>query len=219
MKTSYEYIFWDLDGTVLNTYEGIYRGLTYALGFFGIQEKDASVIRRFIGPPLRDMLPEVYGFDSVQTEVCIEKYREFYLDGGMFLSEPYPGIPALLDQFRQAGALQAVTSSKPELMCKKILANLQLDQKFDLIVGASLDGKKDTKADVLEDALKRMAVTDRSKVVLIGDTKYDAEGAQAAGVDCIGITWGFGSRGEMLPFAPVAVFDSAQEVAEMLLQE
>lgn len=219
MRTSYEYIFWDLDGTVLNTYEGIYRGLAYALGFFGIRETDPAVIRSFIGPPLRDILPKVYGFSMEQTEVCVDKYREFYLDGGMYLSEPYPDIPALLEMFHQAGARQAVTSSKPEIMCKKILARLKLDQKFELIAGASLDGKRDTKEEVLEDAMKRLSITDRSKVVLIGDTKYDAEGAQAADIDCIGITWGFGKREEMLPFDPVAVLDSAEEVKGILLKK
>lgn len=218
MRTLYEYIFWDLDGTLLNTYEGIFGGLTYALGFFGIRENDVSVIRRFIGPPLREILPEEYGFSPEQTEVCVDKYREFYLDGGMFLSEPYPDVPALLDVFHQAGAMQAVTSSKPEIMCKKILARRKLDYKFDLIAGASLDGKRDTKAEVLEDAMVRLSISDRSRVVLIGDTKYDAEGAREVGIDCIGTTWGFGSREEMLPFAPLAVVDTPEEVKAILLK-
>ncbi|MCU6760891.1 5'-nucleotidase [uncultured Roseburia sp.] len=211
MSRQYDYIFWDLDGTIMDTFEGISAGLQYALAFFGIRETDESIIRTFIGPPLRDSIPQRYALDRYQTEVAVEKYREFYEDGGMFLCRPYPGVVKVLEKLKKQGYRQIVTSSKPEVMCRKILEKFKLTDFFDAIVGASLDGKIDTKQEVLEEAFRRMSLNDRSRVVLIGDTKYDAQGARLAGIACIGITYGFGSRQDFCEYEPAAVFDSIEE--------
>lgn len=212
MSRKYNCIFWDLDGTIMNTFEGISAGLEYALAFFGIRETDESVIRTFIGPPLRDAIPARYPLNIYQTEVAVEKYREFYEAGGMFLSRPYPGVTEVLEKFKRLGYKQIVTSSKPEVMCKKILEKFELTGYFDAIVGASLDGRIDSKQEVLEEAFRRMSLKNRSRVILIGDTKYDAQGAKTAGISCVGVTYGFGTRKELQEYDPEAVFDTIEEV-------
>ena len=217
MKKTYQYIFWDLDGTVMDTYEGIAKGMQYALAYFGIHENDEQVLRTFIGPPLRQSIPARYPLNARQTEVAVDKYREFYHDGGMFLCRPYPGVEAVLRSLAKKDVIQAVTSSKPEVMCRKILKHFGLDDCFQEIVGASLDGRIDTKQAVLEEAVKRLEVADMSGAVLIGDTKYDAEGAKALGIDCIGITYGFGTREELEAYHADVIFDTIEETERYLI--
>ena len=216
MKKSYQYIFWDLDGTIMDTYEGISKGMQYALAYFGIREEDENVLRTFIGPPLRQSIPEKYPLNARQTEVAVDKYREFYHDGGMFLCRPYPGVEAVLRNMARKDVIQAVTSSKPEVMCRKILKHFGLEDCFDEIVGASLDGKIDTKEAVLEEAVRRLKLTDLSRAVLIGDTKYDVQGAKALGIDCIGITYGFGTRRELETYGADVIFDTIEETERYL---
>lgn len=109
-----------------------------------------------------------------------------------------------------------VASSKPEGNCVEILKHHGVADYFDYIVGASLGPERREKVLVLEEAFRRMNVTDRSEIVLVGDTKYDAEGAHKAGVDCVGVTYGFGTREELTAAGAVAVFDTPQEVEEYL---
>lgn len=210
-KRRYQTIFWDMDGTIINSYPGIVESVLYALEQFGMTETDSAVMRRFIGPPLRVTFGEVYHMDEEQIELAVAKYREHYHAGAMYHCQVYPGVEQAMEQFRQAGYRQYVTSSKPEGMCKKILQWFDLDTKLDGIVGASLDGRIDTKQQVLEEAFRRLDDSDRSQVVLIGDTRFDAEGAKKAGIDCIGITYGFGTRAEMEAL-DAKVFDRIEDV-------
>ncbi len=217
MKHGYKYIFWDFDGTIMDTYPGIVESLKYAMDFFGQPELDEPTYRTFIGPPLRDRIPAVYPLSELQTEVAVEKYREHYMDGGGMLNcRPFSGVLEAVEAFRKAGYMQVITTSKPEPMVTGILKRQHLEHLFDHVIGASLDGKIDTKQEVLEEAFRKLGVTDRNEVILIGDTKYDAVGARDAGIGCIGITYGFGSRQELEENAAEPVFDSIEEVVAYL---
>lgn len=216
MRKNYRYIFWDFDGTIMNTYEGIARSLSYAFRFFGIPQQSEAELRTFIGPPLRESIPAHFPLDAVQTEVAVEKYRECYDDGGMFLCTPYPGVRELLSECRKNGYLQVITSSKPEVMCRAILKHFHMTEDFDEIVGASLDGRIDSKQQVLEEAFSRLGITDRSEALLIGDTRYDAQGARRCGISCAGVSWGFGTEQELKANGAITVFDTAQSAGRFL---
>ena len=109
-----------------------------------------------------------------------------------------------------------LASSKPEISCEQILKNKGIAGYFDYIVGASMGPERREKVLVLEEAFRRMGVSERSEVVLIGDTKYDAVGAVKAGIDCIGVTYGFGTREELFAAGAVQVFDTLEEVEAYL---
>ncbi len=212
----YKYIFWDLDGTIINSYPGVVESALYALKHFGLTEDNPQILRRFIGPPLRVTFGEFYDMDEEQIEEAVRKYRENYHAGGMFKCEPYPGVKEAMDAFNAAGFKQIIASSKPEHMCRMILERFGLIEKMDDIVGASLDGRIDTKQEVLEEAFRRLGNPDKSEVVLIGDTKYDAIGAKTVDIDCIGITYGFGTREELIEHGACQVYDTIDEVVEVL---
>lgn len=210
-------ILFDLDGTLINSQEGITKGVQYALReSMGIEEPDLESLRCFIGPPLALMFDQKYHVQAEKIEPTVAKYREYYDAVGMNECELYPGVRETLQHLRQKGCVIGLASSKPESNCVKILKNHGVADYFDYIVGASVGPERREKVLVLEEAFRRMGVDDRSQVVLIGDTKYDAAGAVKAGIDCIGVTYGFGTREELLAAGAVAVFDTLKEVEVFL---
>ncbi len=210
-------VLFDLDGTLINSQEGITKGVQYALReSLGIDEPDLEALRCFIGPPLSLMFTRKYQVSPEKIEPAVAKYREYYDTVGMNECELYPGVIETLKRMRKKGYTIGLASSKPEISCMQILKNLGVADYFDEIVGASLGPERREKVLVLEEAFRRMDVTDRSQILLIGDTKYDAIGAVKAGIDCIGVTYGFGTREELVAAGAVAVFDTLEEVEAYL---
>ena len=160
--------------------------------------------------------------NGVTPEEAIVRYRERYHPVGVFECRPFDGVAETVEAFRRAGEIQVVSSSKPENMCRKILGKFRMDQWFDEIVGASEDGRIDSKAEVLAEAFRRMRERDpefsAEDVVLIGDTRFDADGAAQMGIDCLGVSYGFGTRNELLEHGAICVFDSLKELKNAILE-
>lgn len=212
---NYDVILFDLDGTLTDPELGITTCVQYALKHFGIDVEDRSSLRSFIGPPLLDSFMKVYGFDRQQAEEAVAKYRERFSTVGLFENKVYPGIDRLLDKLKQQGKILATASSKPEKYVLQILEHFGLDGYFDEIAGAELSlSGRNSKEDVLRYVLDRLGVEDRSTAVLIGDTRFDVQGAKAVGIDCIGVTYGFGEAGELR--GAVAVAGSPAELEKIL---
>ncbi len=210
-------VLFDLDGTLVNSQEGITKGVQFALReYMGIEEQDLESLRCFIGPPLALMFDAKYHIPKEHIEPTISKYREYYDSIGMNECALYPGAQEILQHLREKGYIIALASSKPEENCQGILENLGVAHYFDYIVGATKTPERREKVLVLKEAFRRMGVTDLNEVVLIGDTKYDVLGAKAAGIDCVGVTFGFGTREELLESGAVAVFDTMAQVEEYL---
>ena len=211
----YEYILFDLDGTLSDTSEGVTKGVQIALREFGI-EAELKDLRRFIGPPLQYSFSHFYGFDEEQCNKAIAIYRKYYVGGGMFENTPYEGLHELLDKIRAAGKKLAVATSKLEPAAVEVLERNGLKRHFDLICGASEDGRITSKIEVLEDYFVRAGNPDRSSVVLIGDTHFDADGAAAAGIDCIGVLYGFGTREELEEAGVTRIAETVEDIFPML---
>jgi phosphoglycolate phosphatase len=210
-------VLFDLDGTLINSQEGITKGVQYALREqAGIIEPDLESLRCFIGPPLALMFDRKYHIPASEIESTVSKYREYYDTIGMYECSLYPGVVEILQDLKAKGYCLGLASSKPETSCTAILEHLGIAGYFDYIVGASLGPERREKVLVLREAFKRMQVQDLHEVVLVGDTKYDAEGAGLAGIDCIGVTYGFGSREELYEAGAAAVFDTLAEVEAYL---
>ena len=211
----YDYILFDLDGTISDSELGITSCVQYALQHLGIEVEDRSTLRCFIGPPLLDTFMREFDLNRQQAEEAVAKYRERYAVIGMFENEIYPGIDSLLEELKLQGKVLATASSKPEKYVKLILEHFGLDGYFDEIAGAELavDGRN-SKEDVLRYVISRLGVEDLDSAVLVGDTKFDVEGAKELGIDCIGVTYGFGTAAELKDC--VAVADTTAELKAIL---
>lgn len=207
-------ILFDLDGTIINSEEGITKCVQYALRAKGIEEPDLKKLLCFIGPPLEPSFCEHYGMSHEEAWESVVKYRERFDATGIFECCLYDGVKETIIELKNKGYILALASSKPEMACKRIIEHFGLTPYFDEIVGATLDGSIGTKEEVLEELGRRMAHMQITKeeMCLIGDTKFDAAGAKAYGIRCIGVSYGFGTREDMLAAGAEVVFDHIEEV-------
>ena len=189
----YSYVLFDLDGTISDSSEGITKGIKIALESMGIHE-EVENLHKFIGPPLKYSFTTFYGFDEEQCVKAVKKYREYYSQTGLFENRAYDGIDELLKKIKESGRKIAVATSKPEKFSIQILEKFGLLSYFDVVSGATMDGVRGDKSEVIEEALRRFGNPDKKDVVLVGDTRFDAEGAKQVGIECIGVLYGFGTR-------------------------
>ena len=210
-------ILFDLDGTVTDPKEGITRSVAYALAHFGIQVEDLNTLTNFIGPPLVESFSEFYGLNDEDSKTAVDKYRERFRVTGWAENIPYDGIAELLRDLKAAGKTISLATSKPEEFAVKILNHFDLAQYFDLICGAPMNAPKGHgKADVIEDALSRLGVTDRSGVVMVGDRLHDIEGAHKANLPCIGVLFGYGDRAEHEKYGADYIAEDMDELRKLL---
>lgn len=192
-----DYILIDLDGTITNPKEGITKSVQYALRAMNIYIDDLDSLTKHIGPPLRDGFMEYYGFDEEKAERTVLKYREYYIEKGIYENKVYDGMERLLTRLKQAGKYLIVATSKPEELAVKVLENFHLEHYFDDICGATFDNKRESKDAVIRYAIEKNSITDSDGVVMVGDRKYDILGAKATGIASIGVLYGFGSEEEL----------------------
>ena len=192
----YDYIAFDLDGTLSDPEHGLIEGFIYAFKKMGVTDYGTrESLRRFIGPSLYVVWQDEFGFTPETVIDAIEKFREYYNIYGWWDNKVYPGIVEMLSELRARGKKLILATSKPEDTAKKIMSLFELDQYFDFIGGAAGDNR-DHKWEVLEYSM-RSAGADPSSTILVGDRMYDAEGAAKCGVDSLGVLWGHGTPEEI----------------------
>ena len=141
MEKKFQYILFDLDGTLTDPKEGICKSVQFALHQMGIEEPDIDRLEPFIGPPLLDSFMDFYHMTKQEAEKAIEHYRERFSAIGLYENAVYNGVPKMLQHLKQSGSYLAVASSKPEIFVKRILKHFHLEDYFDVIVGSELDGR------------------------------------------------------------------------------
>lgn len=216
-----QYLLFDLDGTLTDPKVGITTCVQYALQSFGIDEPDLDKLTPFIGPPLKESFMEFYNMSPEQAEAAVEKYRERFKDTGIFENRLYEGIPEMLKALNAKGMHLAVASSKPEVFVKRILEHFNILKYFKVIVGSELDGTRSNKDEVVAEALHRLfgdMEIERDKVFMIGDRRFDVEGARAMGVESVGVTYGYGSLEELKGAKADYVVRSVEELRKFLLR-
>ena len=206
-------ILFDLDGTLTDSGEGIMNCAILALEHFGLPIPTREEMRVIVGPPLDESFIR-FGVPADRTDEAIRVYRSRYTTVGKFENFPYPGIRETLQALKQAGHRLFVATSKPEDMSVEILDKFELSRYFDLICGATLDGTRSHKADVIAYLLSQ--VESLENVVMVGDTKFDVLGAKEHGIPTIGVAWGYGSREEMLEAGAIAIAETPQDLLHMV---
>ena len=206
-------ILFDLDGTLTDSGEGIIKSAEYALQYFQLPVPDWETMRVFVGPPLRDTFAD-FGVPKDRLDEAVAVYRERYIPIGIYENTPYPGVETLLSQLRQQGHRLFVATSKPEWMAVDVLTRFGLASYFENIAGATMDGSRDTKADVIAYLLKQVDAVEEA--VMVGDTAFDVIGAAAHKIPCIGVDWGYGKVSDMLEAGAAAIAGSMEELLDLL---
>ena len=213
-----QYILLDLDGTLTNSFEGIGKSFQYALAAFGIEEPDLEKMRPYIGPPLMDTFMNAYGFSEEKAAALTAKYRERYNVVGWKENVVYDGIEEALKRLYDAGKTLLVATSKPQIQAVKILEHFGLARYFQDICGADPEKQRNHKDKVIQYALAQNNITDLASVLMVGDTKYDMIGAKQCGIDSIGVLYGFGTKEEMELAGALALAQTPEEMAELILR-
>lgn len=220
----FQYILFDLDGTLTDPKIGITSCVQYALRAFGIDEPDLDKLEVFIGPPLKDSFMEFYGFDAKEADKAVGKYRERFHEKGIYENEIYPGIEAMLGTLHKNGQKLAIASSKPTPLVERVLDYFHIKQYFGYIVGSNFDGTRGKKEEVVAEALRLMlpaglAQAERkSNVAMVGDRRFDIEGAKAHGLTSVGVSFGYAPEGELEKAGADFIVDTVEELTERLVR-
>jgi phosphoglycolate phosphatase len=182
-------VLFDLDGTLTDSAQGIVSSFKHALGKVGAVVPDGDLASRIVGPPMHHTLREMGLGDDV--DAAIAAYRADYSTRGWALNRLFDGIAPLLADLRASGVRLAVATSKAEPTARRILARFGLDGHFEVIAGASVDGSRATKSEVVAHALAQLRPLPE-RVLMVGDRSHDVEGAAEHGIETIVVSWGYG---------------------------
>ena len=187
------HIYFDLDGTLTDPYEGITKCILYALDELGFPHPSDEYLLSCIGPPLYDTFPVMVGQEL--TSRAIDLYRERFNDVGWHENEPYDGIHDALADLSARGHAMYVATSKPWQAAERIIEHFEMSQYFENVYGCELDGTRSDKVELLGYAIGMNP--DAELKVMIGDRKHDLIGALANDMRPIGVSYGYGSVEEL----------------------
>lgn len=232
----YRYVLFDLDGTLTDPKEGICKCVQYALHEMNIEEPDLDRLECFIGPPLLASFRDFYQMDDAQCELAVKKYRERYATIGIFENELYPGMEDLLKKLSEKGIRLAIASSKPQLFVERILKHFKIEGYFEVVAGSDMNGKKVEKIDVMREAIARLFHTSEDcvmeqlqkksgkhlpsdQLLMVGDRKFDVEGAKSFGIDSVGVSYGYAEDGELKEAGATYITDDLSELYRIITDE
>ncbi|MBE5962050.1 MAG: HAD family hydrolase [Lachnospiraceae bacterium] len=215
---AYQHILFDLDGTLTDSKEGIFKGFLYALSEFGIAVPDLKQLEAVIGPPIDQSFRQFFGLSEEDTVAAVKIYREYYKETGLYENEVYPGIEELLKKLKKEEKNLLVATSKPEPFARRILEHFDLAKYFTFIGGSGLKGERNSKTEVIRYALKEAGITDTADVVMVGDRKHDMIGAQETNLSSIGVLYGYGDSKELLDAGAGQLAKDTDELFDLLVK-
>ena len=206
--TSITAIFFDLDGTLVDSSIGIHNAFTHTFKELGVPSPDAETIRGFMGPPLESSFATCLPKEQISEAVQI--YRSYYKEKGIHEAQLFPHIVGLLEKLSSNYPLY-ITTTKNTPTAQDMTKNLGIYHFFDGIYGSSPEAPH--KADVIRQALQIHQLAPE-QAIIIGDTKFDMLGAQETGIQKLAVTWGFGEQADLLNYQPDYTAHKPLEVLE-----
>lgn len=208
----------DVDGTLLDTSEGLISSVHYTIDRYGLKPLDDETIKSFIGPPIQNSFRKVYGLpDDVILEISAA-FREHYKEEDLLKAKPYEGIYSALQRLKEEEIEIAIATYKRQDYASKLLEYFGFDRYTNHIFGSDFEGKL-KKKDIIRLALKHAGVVDYSNAVMVGDSDNDAIGSQEIGTSFLGVTYGFGfqSEEEIRRFGAVGAANTVKEIVQIIL--
>ena len=206
-------LFFDLDGTITDPFEGITNSIIYALDKFGIAVKDRRTLTTFIGPPLVHSFKTFYSLSDEDAIKAVKFYREHHSEKGIFEARVYKDIPEVLTKLGHLGFKRYIATSKPEPYAERIVEKFGLSELVDGIAGASFDNSRAEKTQVIAYAKSRF---NAHEGIMIGDRKYDIEGAKANSLKSVGVTYGYGDKAELEGAGADFIANSPFEILDII---
>ena len=212
----YDYILFDLDGTLNDSKPGIIECIAYALEKENVPYTN-QILDKMVGPPFRVSMHDFLGLEMPEIEKLIGIYRGVYEEYGYKNCKVFEGVEQMLSALKNAGKVLGVATSKPIKFTQMIMRDFDLGKYFDYVAGASSDASKEAKSDVIQGALENLGVKDKSKVLMVGDRLYDIEGAHMQGIDCAAVLYGYGSKEEFEEYKAEYILAAPDDVVKLVL--
>ncbi|MBE5817134.1 MAG: HAD family hydrolase [Clostridiales bacterium] len=218
MKT-YSTIFFDLDGTLTESAEGIINCVIYALKALEQPIPHSDILFKFIGPPLIDSFMNYCSMDKNLAEKAVIKYRERFSTVGLFENRLYDGISELLSLLSERGYTLVLATAKPEDYATRIIEHFDIIKHFTYIAGAQMNESRTHKNEVIAYALSLIKEKDKSRIIMVGDRDNDILGAKDNGLDSLGVLYGYGSRDELSSSGATYIIPSVSALKEFFIKE
>lgn len=189
----YNYIFWDFDGTLVNTINGTRESAIYALSKFGIEENNQDLGKIFCGPPLKESFKK-FGICDEQINKAISFYRKYQSENTIEMNEVYSGIDEVLKELKEKGKVLVIVTAKYQETTIKILKHLKIYEYFDFVYGVTEESKRTTKKEILSYALNNMKNIENKECIMIGDRSSNIIAGKVNNIDTIGVLYGMDSK-------------------------
>lgn len=213
----YELVIFDVDGTLLDTSEGVLSSVKYTIERFGFDMPDDKQLRTFIGPPIQRSFADTFGLSGDIIQEMTAVFRDRYKGDDLIKAVPYEGIYECFDSLESNGIKTAIATYKRDDYAQRIMKHFHFDDHTKIIHGAD-DNNKLSKSDIIEICINESGIP-KEKVLMVGDTDNDATGAEDIGVDFLAVTFGFGFKpGEEINYPHVHVSDTAADIASFVLK-
>ena len=197
-------VIFDVDGTLLDTGDGIMHSIRHTLETFGLPVPIENVLRKYVGPSPYESLQQFAGLSEDSARAGANMFREFYKNVALYEATIYDGVMSLLERLKQDGYKLGVATNKREDYALDILHYFGISPYCEIIHGSDSDYKL-TKADIINLCCAELGVS-KENILYVGDTEYDARGAAFAGIKFCAVTWGYGyKQGEFLSDYPVSL--------------
>ena len=189
--SKYKLIIWDIDGTLLDTHQGVSDALSYALNQFNIKKSPQDIMKMVHTPKIKDAFINIANMDEITAKKATDTFRSYYVENSLLQAIPYQGILNVLQLCFQKGIKQAVATNKRQDCATKICNHFGIDKFCNPICGGDRYNTL-SKSDLIRKCLDFYSIDDLSSSVMVGDTDSDKNAAEIAGIDFIGVNYGFG---------------------------
>jgi phosphoglycolate phosphatase len=214
---NYKYILFDFDGTLSDSAPGVMASFEASLERMGAAPPGRDILIRFVGPPLTETFTEYFGFSGEKLKEVLVFFREHYASAGIEQQKMFDGVPQTLERLRGGGKILAVATSKREDIAAQVCESYGIADYF-AVIGGSVEGDgRNEKNEVIEHVLAQLGASDRSQVLMVGDRRYDVEGANLCGIDCMGVLHGYGDRQELLKAGAKYIAEDLRDAADKIL--
>ena len=213
------HIFFDMDGTLMDTGLGITKAVQYSLKKMNIIENDLNKLKPFIGPPLHETYSKLYNFNMDEYYTALKAFHEYYRQTGIFEASYYPHMTDTLEALLKSGKKLYVATSKPEPEARRVSKKFGLDKYFEYVGGSDGDynTKRATKADVIKYVCEENNLTDIGDIVMVGDKSHDVVGAKTIGMESVGVLYGYGDYDELSKAGADYICDTVFDLKTLLL--